>query len=365
MREKLKNKNYPAWIDDYSKAVKKFTFEHDSGSHMPFDAFLFYPLYFGVWMEKIYRAILIIERKKISKKVIVKSMPTYGALKFIFYTLVNMGAYLDFDRKKAKKIFDFFILAMAEISINSDLFCETKNILRTKKELVSILSRLERADNQSVKDSLSKLIGILAMYNHALYNDYSTEYGYSIDGPYEISKGGQIIIREYRDLRPLKLWPQTSSLPFKKIKIASFYKNIKFKMRYVTTHLITVANYQERLFGYAVEIDGKKEDRESVFKKITEKLARITSEMYINQKKMSFEKKKRLFLGQQAYELKALFDLAGINWLPDKKLLLAISGKKLRKGIIDIQFPTSKNEYEDYIGVTYLKKIYADQRSDS
>ncbi len=130
----MNNLNPNKWIRDYSDAVSDFTFgDHDPASHLPFNAFKFYPLYFNLWMDKIYSAIKIIESEKISKNKILTILPNYGSIKYIFYTLVNMGAYFNYDKEKAKTIFDFFIKYMSWLSKDKNLFNEKSCVLRTKK----------------------------------------------------------------------------------------------------------------------------------------------------------------------------------------------------------------------------------------
>jgi len=351
----------PVWIDQYASSVRRFTFNHDHDplSHLPFNAFRFYPLYFDLWLDKIYRAIMTAERKKHGKDRIIKAMPSYGSLKYIFYTLVNMAAYLDYDPKKAKAVFDFFVKIMQATSADKNIFNEHKNILRTRHQLKPIIAGLKKVSGEQEKKTIAKFAGVLAMYNHALYNDFSTEFGYSIEGPYQLSAHEQLLIRHFPQLNPGELWPSLAGARPSSVIIYSIYREIKLRMRFVTTHLITKDNYQDKLTGYSVIINNKQELNSDKLVSLAAEIAERTARIYLEQKKLNFEQTKIKFLSQQGYELKGLFDLVGLDWRPDHKLLSRVRNKKLKSGgIIKISFPADQKEYEDYVGVSYLKKVY-------
>lgn len=345
------------WIKDYSQAVKEFTFgDHDPVSHLPFNAFCFYPLYFDIWLDKVYSTICTIEDKKINKEKVLEILPNYGSLKYIFYIFVNMAAYFQYDIEKAKIIFDFFIEHMSYLTEDDNLFREDKNIIKSNKEIAKILPKLIDTDKQ-VRQAISKLSGVLAMFNHALYNDYSTEYGYNIEGPYKIGRKN-LLIKVYPDLCPSELWPNLSNFKIKNIEIIGLYSVNNIKMRFATTHLITQQNYQDGLEKYYLSVNKKTVTDTLNIEKIIEDIALKTTQIYLKTKKLNFEESKIKFLEQQGYELKRLFELVGINWRPDKKMIRKVKNQKFKKGIIKISYPKNQKEYEDYIGVTYLRKVY-------
>jgi hypothetical protein len=358
----LKRKNkIPDWIGRYASAVKRFTFNHDHDplSHLPFNAFRFYPLYFDLWLDKICRAIDSLDRKKSGADRLIKALPSFGSLRYIFYTLVNMAGYLDYDKDKARVIFDFFASAMRSVSADENIFNEHENILRTGRQLKPAVHGLKKVSSAEEKKTVAKLIGILAMYNHALYNDFSTEFGYNIEGPYRVAGGCQLLVRHYPKLDSWELWPSLAGMKLSRIVIYSSYKQTRFRMRFVTTHLTTTDNYQDRLAAYSVLVDGRPVSDQSALSALTGELAGMTARIYREQKKLNFEQVKEKFLLQQAYELKGLFDLAGLDWRPDKAFLDRVKNKRLKSwGIIKTGYPADRQEYEDYVGVSYLKKIY-------
>ncbi len=346
------------WIEDYSKSVKDFTFDHDPTSHQPFDAFNFYPIYFDLWLDKIHSTILKINKKNLNKAKILKSLPPYGSLKFIVYTIINMGAILDYDQEKIRVILDFFIDNMSSISKEEDLFSEDNIIIRDKGDTKKEIKNLKIIKSDDEKRIISKLIGVLALYNHSLYNDYSTEYGYAIDGPYDLGYGKTLLVRRFQDLKPVDLWPSLKSFNFDNIKIATIYSEVNISMRFVSSHIISTENYQEKLKKYSVFVGNRSIKNLDIVMDIVENIAQKTSEIYLKQKNFNFEETKLMFLKQQGYELKNLFDLAGIDWKPGKDIRNRIKGKKLKRDVAEVDCPKNKKDYEDYIGVTYLKEVY-------
>jgi hypothetical protein len=341
------------WISDYSKAVKRFTFDHDPTSHQPFDAFLFYPLYFELWLDQIHDLVLKLQKRKISPKQASAKLLSYGSLRFMFYAYVNMMGYFDYDKIKAKVILDYFIAIISSKTADKDLFNENKILLRSNKELKPEKNALITA-NKEDKQLVSRLAGVLALYNHALYNDYSTEQGYTIEGPYQVGKK-QLLIRHFPNLKPTTLWANLK-VKYKNIKIIALYNTSDLKMRFSTTHIVSTSNYQSKLEKFKVEVNGRPAKD---LAKIVAEFAELTSELYLKQKQLSFEQTKKLFLKQQTHELKPLFDLVKMDWKPTANILKAVKNKKLKsKGIIKMHYPKTKQEYEDYVGVTYLKQVY-------
>lgn len=349
--------NSQKWIKYYSQAVREFTFgDHDPTSHLPFNAFCFYPLYFDAWLDKVYLAIVKTKNEE-TKAEILKTFPGYGCLKFIFYTFVNMAAYYDYDKTKAKTIFDFFIEGMTSLSDDKNIFNEFSCKTKSKREIEKAVLNLEKSTEET-KNAITKLSGVLAMYNHAIYNDYSTEYGYNIDGPYKVSRYS-LLIKNYPDLKPCELWAEVKSLKINNIKIFALYDDTSLKMRFVSTHLIAKERYQDKIIKHLVLLNGKETNDAKIIGEVTEELAHTASEVYLKTKKMSFEDKKIKFLEQQGYELKGLFDLADIDWRPDKKILMRVKQKELKRGIINMSYPENQSEYEEYIGTSYLREVYS------
>jgi|GEM_PF-3186017 len=353
----MKNISHKKWIDDYSEAVKNFTFgDHDETSHLPFNAFSFYPLYFDLWLDKIYLAIIQLEERGVGDIKIHRSLPDYACLKYIFYTLVNMAAYYNYDDKKAIKIFDFFIKNMSSLTNYGNLFNEKSNLIKTEAEINEIIQNLTETDDAQRK-LIARLSGSLAMYSHALYNDYSTEFGYNIEGPYRIGDK-VLLIKNYPDLKPTKLWKELEETELKNIKIYGLYGDKNIKMRFVSTHILAKENYQKTLEKHLVFLNGKVVNDLDELKNATEEIALNASKIYLKTKSLSFENVKLKFLEQQAYELKDFMILSRLDWKPDKSFKLAIKNKKLVEEFIKLPYPKNQREYEDYIGVSYLKRIY-------
>ncbi len=128
-------------------------------------------------------------------------------------------------------------------------------------------------------------------------------------------------------------------------------------MRFVTTHILADRNYAKKLFKYLVFLDGKPATSFKI-EKLIRQIADKIGEIYLEAKRYNFEKTKLKFLEQQSYELKGLFALAGLNWRPEKAMIKKVKNKRLKTDFIKMSYPKNKKEYEKYIGVAYLKKIY-------
>ncbi len=354
----VKNKNKKtSWIDDYAKAVKDFTYDHDPNSHQPFDAFYFYPYYFDLWLDKIYRAIVLIKSNGINDKEIFSKIPSPSSLRFVFYTIVNMTAYLKYPKTKSRVIIDFFFKCLSSQSKDNNVFHQERILLRSNAELKKILTGTKKIKTKSEQQLISRLIGTLLMYNHILYNDYSTDYGCWIEGPYKV--GNRIIlIRNYPDLSPKNLWPELENQFLKDKKIITVYKNIPIKMQYMSSHLVAKNNYQNNLIAYQIFSNGKPLNDLSSLDQLIKDIAKTTSQLYEKVRKKNMTEIKELFLRQQGYELKWLFDLAGLDWRPGNKRLKRAQKSRVRRKITPASKPKTQEEYESHIGIDFLRKLF-------
>ncbi len=353
---KLKNKN-SLWIDDYAQAVKDFTYDHDPNSHQPFNAFYFYPYYFDLWMDKIYQAIVLVKSSEISDEEIFSKIPSYSSLRFIFYTIVNMTAYLNYSQTKSRIIIDFFLKCLESQSKDKNIFHPERILLKSNREVKEILENTKKTKTNSEQQIISRLIGTLLMYNHVLYNDYSTDYGYWVDGPYRVDDK-IILIRNYPDLAPHYLWPELKNQFWQNKQIITVYKNIPIKMQYMSSHLIAKNNYQDSMLAYQIFSNGKIISDIARINSMIRDFAKITTDLHEKLNKKNITEIKKLFLRQQGYELKWLFDLTALNWEPGDKKLKRISKSRIRRKITPAKKPETEDEYEAHVGIDFLRKLF-------
>ncbi|HFC76914.1 MAG TPA: hypothetical protein ENJ27_01655 [Candidatus Moranbacteria bacterium] len=350
-------KQKQSWIDDYSDAVKDFTYNHDPNSHQPFDAFYFYPYYFDLWLDKVYRAIVLVKSKGVADKEIFSQIPSLSSLRFVFYSIVNMTAYLKYSKTKSRVIIDFFLKCLSNQSKDKNIFHKERVLLRNNAELKKILATTKKAETKSDQQLISRLIGTLLMYNHVLYNDYSTDYGYWVEGPYKIDNK-IILIRNYPDLAPKHLWPELRNHSLKNTQIITVYKNTPIRMQYMSSHLIAKNNYQNNLIAYQIFSNGKSLDNLSSLDQIIKDIAKTTNQLYEKVRKKNMAETKELFLRQQGYELKWLFDLAGLDWKPGNKKLKRAQKSRVRRKITPAKKPKTKEEYESHVGIDFLRNLF-------
>jgi phosphohistidine swiveling domain-containing protein len=268
-----------------------------------------------------------------------------------------MTAYLKYSKIKSRIILDFFLDYLSSESRDKNIFHEKRIVLRSDDELREMLANTKKVKNNNEKKIISSLSASLLIYNHILYNDYSTDYGCFVEGPYKID-GKIILIRNYPDLAPSHLFGELKKSQFRNKQIISVYKNAKIKMRYLSSHLISSDNYQNNLRAYRVLANGQEIDDLSLLEDYTKKIGQNVIYFYKKIKNKTDFEIKKLFLYQQGYELKWLFDLAGLDWRPsDKKI------ERIRKNIIPKNIPKNKKifslkEYENYAGINYLREIF-------
>lgn len=343
------------WINEYAKKIFDITKTVDHRTFFPFDGFLFYPLFDNLWIEKFYQVVCELENKNISEADILKSLPTFSSLKFNFFEMLFMLNDANMDHEKSRKIINFFLQYIRHISVdekwyNHDRIQKYINI-EHKKELAIF----KKEDAPIV----GKIICGCAALVHGLYNDYCTDFGYDVFGPYDVSKkfgkGSELFIKYFPDLKAELIWPERKGKKIDDIVIYQVLKNIKSKSYYMGSHIDYKNNIIENTICARVDVNGRSVKNKKKLHEISEMLLDDAAFHYNMCKEFDFEKQKEIYLLQFCYQFKKLFELAGISWRPSKEMKSAIRGKKLIKGSNFGKF--NYDQSKEYFGINYLKKV--------
>ena len=106
--------------------------------------------------------------------------------------------------------------------------------------------------------SIHKLCGVLWNYaetvcfkTHGLIREFH--------GPYRFPGcDDQVLIRDFYQLKPVELWPQCATVPYKKIRIITAYENTGMTIDiYNNVTIAAGCSFISSLKSYAIEADGK------------------------------------------------------------------------------------------------------------
>lgn len=359
---KIKRK-YPKWIDEYFASVYDLFQGMDQRTLEPLSCWGFHPLYSDLWLEKLYQ--LIIKTEKHFFKRIVKAAPAPSSLRAILefvvvhYNNITRLNY-SFEKKKVRKILNFLIKVLRAKNIK-DIFAYQSNLGHSTKQIKNLIKKIKWAKGTpEISQNLGKLFLALSSLVNGLMNDWCTDNGLEIWGPYKLSKDKILVIREFPHLRPVELWPYTKSHKHSQIKVFTVYKNVDLKIEFVGCHTVFQGDLAKGLVKYAVEVDGKYVNDLAKIKKLTNYYLRLAQSQYQRVRKSSFESLKQKVLEQEHYQFKDIFDLVGEDWRPSSEIRARVKNKKIKKNFYPLDARgLSKTEIKKEFGIENLKKLYS------
>lgn len=342
------------------KFIKDFAFSswnlwknHDPNSHLPFNPIRFYAYYGGKWVEALWE--LVQKAKEFSLEEIAAAMPVVSSCRFILILTVMKAKVANYNNKaKLREIFNFFSEVIKFKVKHEDVFAIKSNIIHTEKEIENILNGTNWSlVNLDKRKDLSHLTVGLGTLVHGLYNDFDTDFGFEVYGPYDVSKNfgenSTMLIREFIDLQPTELWGKVCK--FGKVRVYCVYLDLDARIEFVGCHMTFDKNPVTQLTHYAAEIDGKQMP-EKELNLVSNYFLKLAQEFFIEINKLSFEEKKAKYFLQEAYQLKKLCELLKVDWKT-----LDFNEHAREKPLLKMPFEY-KLSFEDYcekFGINLLK----------
>ena len=356
-------KEYPKWIDEYAKSVHNAFINMMPGNWGPLDFFEFFRCSNGTFLNKISQAVKAVKTKNYSKKEIAESFSSPSALRCAFLFLVLEYLYSKpKDKKQFKEIAEFFVEILDYI-MKKDMFSCHSNIVHSEEEIKNILNTIPwiAADPQTTRE-LGKLYNSANSLAYSLYRDFFPQDSLEIYGPYNASKkfGDDtiLLIKHFSKLLPKELWPDIN-YEYKDIKIYQVFKNVKFKCELIGMHSIYDGDIINNTKFIAIKINNKFIKTDDI-KKISQKLAEITTKQIQVYDSMSLEQIKYKTLEWECYQFINFFKLADMDWKPTEGMIEAVKDKNIGDRCILEEFPSTLDEFVKSTDheVYWLKDLY-------
>ena len=231
---------------------------------------------------------------------------------------------------KQKDILDFSEMLFEILKCKSitDPFClDGRNFLLNNNEIEKIKQKeFNLPKNEEDKKKIAFLIVMANNYCYTLYYDIFQITGFIIHGPYDVSdkfgEGTIMLVRDYHNLKPTKLWPE-NKFPFNKLKVFGIYKNLSVGINFVN-HLITKDSIGDKLIGYKIYLD----DKEVEFTEVNKIIEALHTETVKQKKKIdSFSPLDKVRKGAEIafYMFKDLREKMGEHWVPQNEIENTIS----------------------------------------
>ncbi|RJR31586.1 hypothetical protein C4569_01350 [Candidatus Parcubacteria bacterium] len=290
------------------------------------------PYIASLWIKRLLRMIEDTKKLKLPPIETARLFPNPSALRNLVIFDLFMASFARATLQEKKKIALFYFDALKSWCHSHPFALDFKNKIHSPEEIKKYTVKTLAADNNIAK-KIGRLINACYHLSYTLYGDMNPQILYENYGPYYIEDEkfdkAIMVIKEFKNLRPVEFIDEIKNFPFEFIKIISIYKNVKF-----TIDAITHTNYRgDNINGlkfYSLEIDGKKLKNEDIdlATTITENFARL---VWNKHRQSGFEKQKIRYLYQKCYNYKNLCFKLSHDWNPENELIEAVKSKTLKE----------------------------------
>lgn len=139
-----------------------------------------------------------------------------------------------------------------------DLFCsDGTNIIWSPAQVVDTVDELQPIEEPGAARLVHQLAGVLWAYAESLYF-VAHELAVEIHGPYNVSNGSLLLVRDFFDLHPCPLWPSIDTLvSHQSVRIIVLYKHVYMHLDvYNNLYIDPGKRLLDKACRYLVLIDG-------------------------------------------------------------------------------------------------------------
>ncbi len=343
------------WINEFSKSLSVFFKGQVIGAQQPLDFYHFFPLWYDLWVARTVEVMRKLDLDNKHYQEIKEILPLPSNFRTIIKKLIvgyrGNPTHAD-DYEAIAKFFE----RMLQECCRKDPFAFKSNLIYSQEEFEKIVSGIEwqNADPQSAR-KIGQLITAAGSLVHGLYNDVVTDFGWDGYGPYNVRFEGQehaSLIRHFAHLQPTELWPQEFLPSIKDLKIFALYQDIEWEIHFFGCHTHSKGKSPTEAMEYfAVRADERLLNKKEIDALIGELAVKATN-IYQEIGQMNFEELKLLVMRQECYQLKAMYDKAGIDWQPTSEMIARMKGKPLLTGIFpQDKFIETEAEFRQIFGI--------------
>jgi hypothetical protein len=149
--------------------------------------------------------------------------------------------------------------------------------------------------------------------------------GYEIHGPYEIkTENGrkyQLLITDYFNLKPILLWPEIESFPYRSIRMMALYPKSAYLAVDIFIHLFNKDNLLETTEAIYLEANGVPVRKPRQIELLSRKLLERTLRQQKKIEEMNKEKIIQKYIESRYYAFRRWRWYFGENWKPPKEVI--------------------------------------------
>ncbi len=349
------------WIERYNKGIYQIYAGNTIEGFQPLDFFHFLPMWYDLWIERIIVVMdkLDVERK--SYQELREFLPTPSSLRSLLQKIMpGYQAFVIKNPTNCRRVTDFFARMLME-ACPGDPFAENSSPYHTNDEVSDILRNSQWQEGSVAAARLcGRLIAAAGSMAHGIYNDVVTDYGWDTYGPYQLGDEKELLIRHFPNLQTPELWPERFRASVKEVLIYGWYQGVRWKISGVGCHtLVKKGSPITGLKKYLITADGRPLSVPAI-EALTGELIGKAEILYRKIRKKNFEELKQMVLLQECFQLKKLFDAAGIDWRPTPEMIARIENNPLLTGLIPHgKMVGSLAEYVEMFGIdTFAREVY-------
>lgn len=360
-------KNYPKWIDEYAKASYQLFSGNVLEAFQPLDFNHFYPLWYDLWIDQIFKAIGKLDKRNIKIKNLIKYFPPSSSVRAILQKIISSFPHLKRQENfKFRKIVNFFYEILKH-QCKKDIFAQKSNLIHSQREITDILAKTNwQKSTKEIAQDLGRLCMGIGHLVNGLYNDVVTDMSWDVYGPYNIHKKSNqrsiLVIRDFPNLKPQELWQEIKSVrnfKYKRITVYTIYKNLNCHIGYVGCHTTFSGGIlTENMLRYAIIVDGKYKNNFLQIEGLKKYFLNLAKAQWPRLKNLNFEKLKQKVLLQECYQLHKFFNFLNMDWRPTQEMVLRVKNKPLLKNIYPRGRIVNFKEYCEYFGVNKAKGVF-------
>ncbi len=353
------------WIKQFTKGTFGLFAGQVIEGFQPLDFYHFFPLWYDLWIRRIAEVIRKLDLENKSFQEVKHLLPTPSNIRAIMFKIIpTYQGYQEKNIEDVRLVTNFFARMLLE-SCPNDPFAISSNPLHTREQANQIVKNIKWADADVPKArSIGQLITAAGSLVHGLYNDMVTDFGWDVYGPYTVALDGDefsFLIRHFPNLSPKELWPNEYLSSAKELLICAVYEGVEWEISGVGCHTISKSGIPvQGMRRFAVTVDGKYLSIDEIQSLVNE-LSQKAEAVYREIRKIDFEHLKSKVMLQECYQLKIMFDSAGIDWQPTEEMKNRIREKALLDGILPRgKMMTDIDEYKELFGI----KLFAQEVLD-
>ncbi len=345
------------WIKQFTKGTFGLFAGQVIEGFQPLDFYHFFPLWYDLWIKRIAEVIRKLNLESKSFQEIKHLLPPPSNIRAILVKIIP--TYQGYQEKNIEdvRLVTNFLARMLLESCPDDPFAVSSNPLHSAEEADEIVRNLKWTDaDVSKARSIGQLITAAGSLVHGLYNDVVTDFGWDVYGPYAVTIDDQklsLLIRHFPNLAPNELWQKEYLSLRKEIVINAVYEGVEWEISGVGCHTISKSGVPvQGMRKFSVTADGRYLSIDEIHELVNE-LSKKAESIYREIRKMDFEQLKSKVMLQECYQLKTMFDSAGIDWQPTEEMKNRIKGKALLDGILPRgKMMTDIDEYKKLFGIS-------------